>query len=158
MIISQVDTPRLIPCSAMNSLNTFPNKSLQNVLGRNRTLEKLCLRCKSVFPVPAWTCSAQGQPLVSVGNPKSGRQKVDREVCVWSMNCACHHPNMLLSCFVSLFPSVSLDVSPAPHLCWDGNVLSWLGLCSLSLLLHPAGASLPCASVLFPPLSLTVAN
>lgn len=82
----------------------------------------------------------------------------EREVCVWSMSRACHHSNMLLSCFVSLFPSVSLDVSPAPHPCWDGSVLSWVGLRSSSLLLHPAGASLPRASVLFFPLSLTVAN
>lgn len=82
----------------------------------------------------------------------------EHEVCVWSMSRACHHPNMLLSRFVSLFPSVSLDVSPAPHPCWDGSVLSWFGLCSSSLLLHPAGASLPRASVLFFPLSLTVAN
>lgn len=73
------------------------------------------------------------------------------EVCVWSMSRACHHPNVLLSCFVSLFPSVSLDVSPAPHPCWDGSILSWFSLCSSSLLLHPAGASLPRASVLFFP-------
>lgn len=45
-------------------------------------LEKLCLRGKSTFPVLTRTSGAQGkpwpaQPSVSVGNPESGRQKVE---------------------------------------------------------------------------------
>lgn len=48
-IINQVDAPRLIPCSAKNCLNTF-SISLQNVLGRNEMLEKLCVKSESVLP------------------------------------------------------------------------------------------------------------
>lgn len=45
-------------------------------------LDKLCLRGKSVFPVLTRTRGAQGkpwpaQPLVPVGNPESGRRKVE---------------------------------------------------------------------------------
>lgn len=45
-------------------------------------LEKLCLRGKSTFPVLTRTRGAQGkpwpaQPSVSVGNPESGRRKVE---------------------------------------------------------------------------------
>uniref|UniRef100_A0A8C0V6B8 non-specific serine/threonine protein kinase n=1 Tax=Cyanistes caeruleus TaxID=156563 RepID=A0A8C0V6B8_CYACU len=160
------DTPRLIPCSATNSLNTFSSKSLQNVLGRNRMLEKLCLRGKSILPVPPRSCRVPGKPwparpLVSVGNPQAGRQKVE----VTSVRCVClvNEPCMSPSKYAAF-----LLCSPLPF-CQLGCVscsssvlgwqrLSWFCLRSSSLLPHPAGASLPRASVLFFPLSLTVAN
>lgn len=40
MIVSQVDTPRLIPCSAINSLNTFSKKKLAECVGKEQDVGK----------------------------------------------------------------------------------------------------------------------
>lgn len=61
------------------------------------------------IPSAGSDCGAQGQPLLSVGNPESGRHKVEvRSVrCVFGERAV--HVTIQKCCFPALFPSSLLS-------------------------------------------------
>lgn len=109
-------------------------KKLAKCVGRERGVGKAVSEGHECVP----SCSAQGrpqpvQPLVSVGNPESGGQG---EVCL--VNEPCMSPSKyaaFLLCFPLPFCQLGCVSCSSPVL--GRQRLSWFGLRSSSLLLHP---------------------
>lgn len=87
LIINQVDTPKLIPCSAKNCLNTFSSK-LAKCVGEERGFgkavceERECIPQRRMGPVVPERSVQQAENSASVGNPESDGREVE-VACMW---------------------------------------------------------------------------